>query len=106
MTDRLIILLFAANPLGDLKLDEEIRSIEEGIHKAQYRDLASLIPAMAPRPNDLIDKISRYDPIVVHFSGHGTGGQEHNPGARDFVVGTEGAEGQILLVDSDGAPRR
>ena len=106
MADQLKILIFAANPLGDLKLDEEIRSIEEGIHKSRYRDLASLIPAMAPRPSDLIDKIIHNEPIVVHFSGHGTGGQENKAGARDFVVGTEHAEGQILLVDSDGARAR
>ena len=88
MTDRLIILLFAANPLGDLKLDEEIRSIEEGIHKGNiviWRRLSG-DGILSER---LYRQISRYDPIVVHFSGHGIGGQEHNPGARDFVVGTE-----------------
>jgi hypothetical protein len=110
------ILLFAANPLGDLQLDEEVRSIEDGIQDSTHRDSVTLIPALAARTADLISRISRQQPHVVHFSGHGLGGKgtavsdhsaaENSGRTRELEAAGDEAEAQIVLEDpTTGAAR-
>jgi hypothetical protein len=103
------ILLFAANPLGDLQLDEEVRSIEDGIQDSRYRESVTVIPALAARSADLINRISRQQPHVVHFSGHGLGkgtgsssesSVENSGHTRDLKATGDEPEAQIMLVDS------
>lgn len=68
------VLFFAANPqdLLQLRLDEEIRSIEEKIRASEHRDAVELISKWAVRPNDLMQALNEHRPHVVHFSGHGS----------------------------------
>jgi hypothetical protein len=110
--EALRILLIAANPLGDLKLDEEVRSIEVGIQESAYRECVSVIPALAARSEDLIGRLSRHHPQVVHFSGHGIAAKGSGSdaatgsGNRDFVATDPETEAQIVLVDdSTGVPK-
>ncbi|MCP5053904.1 MAG: hypothetical protein GY940_42445 [bacterium] len=58
--EKIKILFVAANPTGTvrLKIDEEIRAITEKIRAAEHRDSIELIPAMAARPDDLLQTLT------------------------------------------------
>lgn len=64
------ILILAAIPNG-LRLDKEIRSIEECIRRAVKRDLYKIVSKTAVRPQDLRRVIEEEKPQIVHFCGHG-----------------------------------
>ena len=73
--DRKITILFlAANPKSTdrLRLDEEVRTIDERLRLAQYRDRFNLEQQWAVRTGDILDATLRYKPDIVHFSGHGS----------------------------------
>ncbi|MFX0199354.1 MAG: CHAT domain-containing protein [Candidatus Hodarchaeota archaeon] len=71
---RITILFIAANPRGTnpLRLDEEIRSIDEALLQAKFRDKFDLEQQWAVRVKDLSGHLLRYEPDIVHFSGHGS----------------------------------
>lgn len=73
MKEKIRILILAANPRNTtpLRLEEEIREIEEKIWKGTQRDAFSLIPALAVRVTDLQDALLKHRPHIVHVSGHG-----------------------------------
>lgn len=80
------ILFMTANPEGTtaLRLDEEIRSINEQIRAAQHRASFRIVQERAVRTTDIISHLRRHKPQVVHFSGHGS----------DY--------GEIILEDQNG----
>ncbi len=69
------ILFLAANPTDTsrLRLDREVREIEEGLRGRRQRDQFVLTQKWAVRPNDLRRAMLDYEPRIVHFSGHGAG---------------------------------
>ena len=67
------IVLFAANPFGDLKLDEEIRRIKHKVDKPTWKGSRSY-PSRQRGPADLIDELNEHEPQIVQFSGHGVRG--------------------------------
>jgi hypothetical protein len=69
------ILILAANPKNTppLRLDEELRDIEEGLRRAQKRDQFSLEQKLAVRPRDIQRALLDIKPQIIHFSGHGKG---------------------------------
>ena len=69
------ILFLAANPkdTSRLRLDEEIRNIQEGLKLSTGRDNFELIAQWAVRPQDLRRALLEHAPKIVHFSGHGAG---------------------------------
>lgn len=71
------ILFLAANPqqTSVLRLDQELREIEAGLRRSQYRDRFSLEQRWATRPRDIQRALLDVNPQVVHFSGHGEGEQ-------------------------------
>jgi hypothetical protein len=71
------ILLLVANPKDStrLRLDQELRDIDEGLQRAQKRDQFSLKQRLSVRPRDIHRAMLDIDPEIVHFSGHGTGDQ-------------------------------
>ncbi len=73
MTEKIRILFLAASPknITALRLEEEIREIEEKIWKGTQREAFALIPVLAVRPTDLQDALLKHRPHIVHFSGHG-----------------------------------
>lgn len=73
-SEKLRILFFSANPIttGRLRLDEEIREIDNRLLLAKYRDRFDIKQAWAVRHRDLSQALQRYEPHIVHFSGHGT----------------------------------
>jgi len=80
------ILFLAASPtdMARLRLDEEIRGIEQALRQAEYRDRFEIKQASAVRVTDLQGHLLRHQPDIVHFSGHGSEASE------------------IILEDDDG----
>ena len=76
--DKITILFLAANPLdtNSLQLDEEVRAIDQALREAEYRDRFDLRSHWALRYSDLPGLLLRYNPHIVHFSGHGSAGGE------------------------------
>lgn len=76
---RLIQILFlAANPIDtdQLRLGEEMRSIDQAIRRGDLRDKFNLEQQWAVRVTDLQEYLMRYKPHIVHFSGHGSEASE------------------------------
>jgi hypothetical protein len=72
------ILFLAANPVdtAPLRLDEEIRAIDQALRQAIFRDRFDLHSHWAVRYRDLQELLLRYQPDIVHFSGHGSDTRE------------------------------
>jgi PAS domain-containing protein len=88
------ILLLAANPrkTSQLRLDEEVREIDEGLRRANKRELFKLEQKWAVRSRDFYRAILDSQPQIVHFCGHGTG--------EDGII-LEDETGQIAFVQAD-----
>ncbi len=88
------ILLLSANPRGtsQLRVDEEMREIKEGLRRAKKRDLYLIDTAEAVRYRDIHRAILDYEPHIIHFCGHGTG--EEGLAFEDEI-------GQVKLVDAE-----
>ena len=67
------ILIIAANPRGtsQLRLDQEIRDVEESIRRSQFRDQFEIKQRFAARPIDLRQALLDVKHHIVHFCGHG-----------------------------------
>lgn len=80
------VLFWAANPVDTepLRLDEEVRMIDERLRASEHRDRFDLRSQWAVRYSDLSDGLLRYRPRVVHFSGHG------NPEGTLMFEGADG----------------
>jgi hypothetical protein len=72
------ILFLAASPPGLLRLriDEEIREIEHEIRLGRERDRIQIASKLAVRRPDISRALLDAKPDLVHFSGHGGGGEE------------------------------
>ena len=64
------ILILAALP-DRLRLDREIREIEEAIKRAVKRDSFEIKIRTAVRPQDIRRALADEKPEIVHFCGHG-----------------------------------
>jgi len=89
MLERPKILFLAANPKDTvrLRLDQEVRDIENKILLAQKKDQFILVNKSAVRIGDLQFHLNQEKPTIVHFSGHGTN------------------EGRIILEDHLGSAK-
>jgi CHAT domain len=69
------VLFLASNPKGTapIRLNEELRDIEEGLRRSQMRDHFELEQKLAVRPRDVQRAILDFKPNIIHFSGHGAG---------------------------------
>jgi hypothetical protein len=92
------ILILAANPTSTsrLRLDEEVREIENGLQAAKHRDQFKLVQKWAVRTRDFYRAILEHQPQIVHFSGHGVG--------ADGIV-LEDETGQQALVGEEALSR-
>lgn len=59
-----------------LALDREFREIQSKIRASAERDLIQLVPCLAATPDDLMQSLHEVQPQIVHFSGHGTDGND------------------------------
>ncbi|TVQ09556.1 MAG: CHAT domain-containing protein [Leptolyngbya sp. DLM2.Bin27] len=85
------ILILAANPkdTSRLRLDEELRDIQEGLRRAKHRDQFAFAQRLAVRPRDIQRAMLEETPQIVHFSGHGEG-------AEGLVFETETGQTQLV----------
>jgi hypothetical protein len=69
------ILILAANPQGTspLRLDLEVRAIDEGLRRSPQRDRFQIQQRWATRPRDVQRALLDLQPQIVHFCGHGEG---------------------------------
>lgn len=69
------ILILAANPNDTtrLRLDQEVRDIQEGLARSRNREEFQIISKSAVRPRDIQRALLDESPQIVHFSGHGEG---------------------------------
>ncbi|MEG4796628.1 CHAT domain-containing protein [Microcoleus sp. LAD1_D1] len=88
------ILILAANPTNTvpLRLEQEIREIDEGLRRANKRELYKLEQKWAVRSRDFYRAILDYQPHIVHFCGHGAG--------EDGIV-LEDDTGKMALVQTN-----
>jgi hypothetical protein len=88
------ILFLAANPLdtGRLRLEAEMRDVQEGLQRATQRDDFQFACEFAVRVRDLRRSLLDVQPQIVHFSGHGSG--------TDGII-LENDEGESVLVGTD-----
>jgi hypothetical protein len=70
------ILVLTANPKTTprLRLDEEVREIDEGLRLSKYRDKFEIQSRWAVRLRDLRRALLDAEPQIVHFTGHGRDG--------------------------------
>ncbi len=87
------ILILAANPTNTsrLRLEEEIREIDEGLRRANQRHQYKLERKLAVRSRDFYRAILDYQPQIVHFCGHGAG--------QDGIV-LEDDTGKMVLLET------
>lgn len=74
MSEKVKILFLSANPkdISRIRLDEEMREVDEIIRMGERRDQLELILHPAARPGDLRQALLRHQPHILHFSGHGS----------------------------------
>lgn len=67
------ILFLGASPQGApaLRLDQEVRDIDQALRQSEFREKFDLKPQLAVRSVDLQGALLRHRPEIVHFSGHG-----------------------------------
>jgi len=72
------ILVLATNPgeTDQLRLDQEVRGIDQALRQSRFRDSFDLDQQWAVRVSDLQRLLLRYKPDIVHFSGHGSESSE------------------------------
>ncbi len=80
------ILFFGTNPVGTprLRVDEEIREIQQTIKQGRERDNILVNTEWAVRPRDITQALIDFQPHFVHFAGHG-GGEEGSFAAEDDI---------------------
>jgi hypothetical protein len=78
------VLFFGANPRDtrSLRVDEEIREIQQTIKQSRERDNIRVETEWAVRPRDITQALIDFQPHFVHFAGHG-GGEEGSFAAED-----------------------
>ena len=107
------VLFLASNPMdsGRLRLDVELREIEEGLRRSSHRDKYEIVSKQAVRSRDLLRALLDEEPTVLHFSGHGVDGLNSGNGGstslewEDEEDDLEGYSGGIALEDNDGNTR-
>jgi len=100
------ILILAANPTdtSKLRLDKEVRSIENAHRQATNRAEIEIISKWAVRVDDLRRALLYHKPNIVHFSGHGAGDDglvlENQFGQKQFVS-SDSLAGLFKLFNKD-----
>lgn len=67
------VLYLTANPEMNLRVDAEVRMVEQAVRAALHRDLIQVLHRPAATPEDLLEGLNDVRPHVVHFSGHAGG---------------------------------
>jgi hypothetical protein len=95
MQNKIKVLFLASDPFHAgvrLRLDEEVRAVEQAIRRGRARGSVVLVPHLATRTRDLREALLNHKPQIVHFAGHGapSGGIFlGNENGQRQAVGTE-----------------
>ena len=94
LPEKIKVLFLAANPVDQqqLRLDVEVRGIEEKIRASEHRDSVALTSRWAVRTTDLLQHLNEHLPHVIHFSGHGS---------SDSDIIFEGPDGRSKFVTKE-----
>ena len=97
------LLILAANPKGTerLRLDEEVKKIEQGLERSKRRDQFKLVVKWAVTDDDLRRAMLDNEPEIVHFSGHGAGRVKAVRDETWFPI-EEGRSGGLAFEDDSG----
>ena len=92
------LLFLAANPKGtpQLRLDEEVKKVEQGLERSKKRDQFKLVQKWAVTDDELRRALLDNEPEIVHFSGHGSG-------ASGLTF--EDDQGNVLEIPGDALAR-
>ncbi len=106
LPEKINVLFLAANPIDHdrLRLDEEVRAIQEMIRKSEHRESVNFKSCWAVRPLDVLQAINEHSPAIVHFSGHGSKEEEllfQDDAGNSKPVNKE-AIVQIMVACSEG----
>jgi hypothetical protein len=101
------ILFLGVNPKESkrLRLDEEVKKIEQGLERSTRRDQFKIVQKWAVTDEDLRRALLDYEPEIVHFAGHGTGAGTGEP-ARDMVLAGRAETGGLAFEDHTGKVRQ
>ena len=95
------ILVLTANPLNTprLRLDKEVREIQNGLRRSSHRDDLELETEVATRREDLRRAMLEFQPDIVHFCGHGA--KKEGVSTVDEGIILEDDCGNGILVGAD-----
>jgi hypothetical protein len=101
------ILFLAASPTDQvrLRLDQEVRDIDESLRRSRHSDRFTLQSRWAVRPKDLHRAILDHNPQIVHLCGHGEGEQGivlENETGQSQLVSTEAIADLFKLFADKG----
>jgi hypothetical protein len=90
------ILFFGVNPPDTprLRVDEEIREIQQTIKQGKERDNIQVKTEWAVRPRDIPGALIDFHPHFVHFAGHG--------GGAEGSIAAEDDSGYVHVIPVDG----
>ena len=96
------ILILTSNPRNDLKLDREIKDLQNVIKRSKNQSQFETKFEPEVHPEELQDLFLEHKPRIVHFCGHGTGEQGlvlQNQAGQEQVVSTEALSNLFKLFD-------
>lgn len=70
--ETITVLFIASSPEDQdgLRIDKEMREIQQKVRLADHRDALRFEYAVAAQPADLLQRLNQVKPDIVHFSGH------------------------------------
>ena len=97
------ILILASNPRNTepLRLDEEVKKIEQGLESARRRDQFKLVQKWAVTDDELRRALLDHEPEIVHFAGHGTEKGRGGLG-RDLIPPENVDTGGLVFEEDSG----
>lgn len=98
------ILILTSNPRNDLKLNREIKDLNNIIKRAQNQSQFEMEFELEVHLEQLQDLLLEQKPRIVHFCGHGTGEQGlvlQNQAGREQKVSTDALSNLFELFDRE-----
>jgi HEAT repeat protein len=94
LTSRTLLILAVSPPdQPRLRLDREVRDIDESLRRSKHCDCFHIQQKWAVRPDDLRRALLDYTPQILHFCGHGEG----EPG---IILENEAGKSQLVSTEA------
>lgn len=107
---QITVLFVAGTPVGGrepLRLDREVREIQERVRASEHREAIRMEYRLATRVSDILQALNEFKPDVVHFAGHGSGeslvfegnnGEPHDLSNQDLALLLQTTPKPIRLI--------